>query len=44
MKIGRRQHRRMLRAGIAYQEDRQQQFGAGRARNVGNPTALAIRL
>src|SRR5712691_6516754 len=44
MKIGRRQHRRMLRAGIAYQEDRQQQVGAGCARNVGNHTALAIRL
>ena len=44
MKIGRRQHRRMLRAGIAYQEDGQPQVGAGCARNVGNHTALAIRL
>jgi len=44
MKIGRRQHRRMLRAGIAYQEDRQQQVGTDCARNVGNHTALAIRL
>ena len=44
MKIGRRQHRRMLRAGIACQEDGQPQVGAGCARNVGNHTALAIRL